>query len=106
MPAEKVDLTIEQGADFSHGWMVTVNGQPVDETWTSRAQIRTKYDELLHEVATEITPEGAVVIAVTGAESTPWTWFDGYFDVKVEKDGIPLRVAQGRIIVDKQVTHD
>jgi hypothetical protein len=108
VPAVKQNLTIEQGTDWSHGWAVTVNGDPIDDTWTARAQIRGRVTEEtpLHTFAAEVTPEGAVVIAVTPEESSPWTWNDGVYDVEVVNadESLTLRVAEGHVLVDPEVT--
>lgn len=109
MPATKTDLVIEQGTDWAHGWRVTVNGDPIDDTWTARGQIRrwvSSPDPPLHDFAASVDDTGAVVIAVTPADSTPWTFEAGVYDVEVvNADGsITLRVAEGSITVDPEVT--
>lgn len=108
MPAVSTALAVEQGADFSHGWSVTVNGAPIDATWTARSQIRrhSSSPEVLHEFAASVNADGSVVIAATAAESSAWTWTAGVYDVEVTKaDGsLKLRVAQGHVNVSAEVT--
>lgn len=106
LSAQKLDLEVEQGTDWSHGWAVTVRGTPIDSTWTARSQVRSKLGTLLHEFATDITPEGAVVISVSPEESAAWTWFDGFYDVKVTNldSSLTLRVSQGSVVVSRGVT--
>lgn len=106
MSAQTVDLVIEQGTDWSRGWGVTVSGVPIDSSWQARSQVRSKLGDLLHEFTADITAEGAVVIAVSPAESSEWTWFDGLYDVKVTSadGGTTLRVAKGTVTVDRSVT--
>lgn len=104
--ARKQNLTIEQGVSWSHGWLVTVTGVPIDETWTARSQIRTKYGVLLHEFNVNVTPEGAVVLYVSPEESSAWDWFDAFYDVEVvnSDETVTLRVAQGMVFNSKEVT--
>lgn len=109
MPATETDLRIEQGTDWSHGWAVTVEGDAIDATWTARAQVRKSRlvtSELLHEFAAEVTAEGAVVLAVTPAESSAWDWTSGQYDVEITNadESLTLRVAQGRVTVNREVT--
>jgi hypothetical protein len=107
MPAVKTKLTIEQGTTWSHGWAVTFNGAPIDETWTARSQVRKPITsaDVLHAFAASVTAEGAVVIAVEPDESSAWTWRDGVYDVEVESsDGVVLRVAYGAVAVSAEVT--
>lgn len=107
MTARKQNLTIEQGVTWSHGWLVTVSGTPIDNTWNARSQIRAPYDgSLLHDFSADVTAEGAVVISVSPEQSSLWDWYDGVYDVEVSNfDGsIVLRVAQGKVTVSKEVT--
>lgn len=107
MPALKSDLTIEQGTTWSHGWAVTYNGDPIDDTWDARSQIRKTIETVstLHEFAASVNPDGSVVIAVDPDDSSDWTWRGGVYDVEVESpDGVVLRVAQGKIKVIPEVT--
>lgn len=112
MPATQTDLTgenaIEQGSDWAHGWAVTVDGTPIDETWTARSQVRKTKPSgtVLHQFNAEVTTEGYVILAVAAGESTPFTWRTGVYDVEVVNadESVTLRVAEGRVSVDAEVT--
>lgn len=108
MPAVETPLTIEQGADFARGWLVRFNGAAIDDTWTARSQIRPRpgSDQLLHEFAASVNPDGSVVIAADATESAAWAFANGHYDVKVtSSDGqTVLRVAMGPVFVRLQVT--
>lgn len=108
MPAVQRDLKIEQGTDWSTGWRVTVNGAPIDATWTARSQVRKTVaaTEILHTFAADVDAAGNVVIAVTPTESIPWTWRTAVYDVEVVNAdaSLTLRLAEGRVTVDPEVT--
>lgn len=110
MPATDTDLTIEQGADWSHGWAVRYLGQAIDETWTARSQVRatTASPDVLHEFDAQVDADGNVLLSVTAAESSAWgvdTWTLGRYDVEVESpDGFVGRVAEGYVTVSPEVT--
>ncbi len=108
MPAVKTDLTIEQGATWSHGWAVTYNGSPIDATWTARSQVRKSHTspEPLHQFAPTVTAEGVVLLAATAVESSAWTWDSGVYDVEVEDADatVTLRVTEGRVTLRRELT--
>lgn len=107
MSASKVDLEIEQGTTWAHGWAVTYNGQPVDDTWVARGQIRrvATAAEVLHTFAATVDGGGNVVVAVEPDQSSAWAWRTGVYDVEVENpDGTVLRVASGKVLVSPEVT--
>lgn len=108
MPAVTTHLTIEQGTDFSHGWSVKVNGALINATWTARAQIRehAAATTVLHTFAASVNSDGSVVIAVTPAQSSAWTWRSGTYDVEIVNAdaSLTLRVAQGSVQVSPEVT--
>lgn len=108
MPAVTTDLAIEQGADWSHGWLVLFDGDPIDDTWTARAQIRATPEAtvVLYEFAPTVNPDGSVVLGVDAAESSAWLWRVGKYDLEVENAdaSITLRVAQGAVKVSPEVT--
>lgn len=103
----RTKLVIPQGVDWSHGWAVTFNGDPIDNTWSARSQIRKKPEAatILHQFAVDIV-DSAVVLAVTPAESSAWGWRGAVYDVEiVNADGsVTLRVAQGPVEVSPEVT--
>lgn len=108
MSAERTNLRIKQGTDWSHGWAVTVNGAPIDATWTARSQVRShpSTPTVLHQFAASVNADGSVVIAVTPAESSAWTWTSGVYDVEVVNAdaSLTLRVAEGSVSVSLEVT--
>lgn len=107
MPAAQTNLTIEQGADWSHGWRVTYNGQPIDDTWSARSQARrAPSSDLLHQFAATVNPDGSVILTATAAESSTWAWRWARYDVEVTNaDGsVTLRVAEGSVTVSAEVT--
>lgn len=113
MPALERDLTIEQGTTWAHGFGVTVNGTPIDDTWTVQSQIRSRVDTdvVLHEWSTTIgnaaVVDGAVTLTLDPAESSAWAWRTGHYDIEVTSPDahiFRLRVAQGVIRVDAEVT--
>lgn len=107
MPTAKTDIIIPQGTDWSRGWAVTVNGAPIDDTWTIRSQIRRKprSTRILHTLAASVVG-GNAVIAVAPEDSIPWTWRCGVYDVEIVNadESLTLRVAQGSVTVDPEVT--
>ena len=109
MTAMQVDLTIEQGATFSHGWRFTFDGTPLDNTWTAAAQIRKRRDHdapLLYTFTTAVDETGAVVLAVPAADSEAWDWDMGYYDLEVTNGAgnVTLRAVQGMVRVSREVT--
>lgn len=108
MPALKSDLRIEQGTTWSHGWAVSYNGSPIDATWTARGQIRASVSAtaVLHDFEPTVNPDGSVVIGVDPDVSAAWVWRSGVYDVEVanEDESVVLRVAEGRVSVDREVT--
>lgn len=111
----KENLKIQSAVTWSWGWLQKVGDtietvEPIDSTWTAKAQIRTypKTGQLLHEFAAEVTDDGVVVITVDPATSEAWTWVDGYYDVKVSNpdQSIVIRVAEGKVTISQEVTHD
>jgi hypothetical protein len=115
VPALSLELTVEQGTSWSHGFIPRVNATPfLDETWSARAQARpaAASPQVLFEWSTElgnarIDPDtGAVVLLVAPAVSSAWTWKSAVYDLKVFSldDSTVYRVAQGRIRVVPEVT--
>ena len=108
MPALKSNLTIEQGTTWSHGWAVTYNGDPIDETWTARGQIRERVSssEILYDLDPTVNADGSVVVGVDAATSSAWAWRSAVYDVEVVNAdaSVVLRVAEGRVSVSLEVT--
>ena len=114
MPAEQVDLYIEQGTSWGpRGWRPERNGQPVcDATWTVKAQVRSSHGSptVLHEWSTErgnaeVRPTGEVLLWLDPADSQGWAWTAARYDVEVTSPGgETLRVAEGWVKVGAEVT--
>jgi hypothetical protein len=110
-----IDLTIQQGATWSRGWSVTVDGDPLPDAWTVRAQARTAPGgDLLADWSTDpgegqLTAEnvaGVVKLYATAEESAAWTWTVGAYDVfATSPDGsVRLKLVAGRINVVPEIT--
>jgi len=107
MPTSTVNLEIEQGTTWAHGWAVTYTGAPVDSTWSARGQVRDRAASptVLHTFAASVDADGNVVIAVEPATSSAWSWRSGVYDVEIQSaDGVVLRVASGHVSVSAEVT--
>lgn len=108
MPALKLDLTIEQGSTYSHGWLVTFNGDAIDETWSARGQIREKVaaEDVLHEFEPTVNADGSVVVGVDADVSSAWDWRRGVYDIEVVNpdESIVLRISEGKVSIDPEVT--
>lgn len=115
MPALLLDLVVEQGSTWAHGWLPKINDEPVLDTgWTARAQIRATIpaEAVLHEWSTEDgnaeidTDVGSVTLALAPADSSAWDWRSAYYDVEITSpDGeITYRISQGKIKVTPEVT--
>jgi hypothetical protein len=111
------DILIPQGSQFAVYWpSLTVDGVALDATgWTARAQVRAdaKSATLLHEWT---TANGGLTFSVVDAltrltltvdadDSSAWEWRLGSYDVEiVDPNGAPIRLTQGTIQVDPEVT--
>lgn len=115
MPAMSLNLAVEQGATWSHGFIPMMNDAPLlDDTWTARAQARPTIasPEVLFEWSTVIgniaidDATGALTMTIDADESSAWTWKKAVWDLEVTSpDGqITYRVVQGRIQVSPEVT--
>lgn len=113
MPAETLDLTIEQGATFEQFILV----KRADETpydlagWIGRGQVRRSHRDstVLIDFTVTITdaPTGEVRISLTAAQTTALPYrFSGVYDVELEQisTGKVIRVLQGRAIISPEVT--
>lgn len=110
-PPVNTTLVIHQGTTWQYRWRITDpdTGAARDiSTWTARGQIRATHTdaEPLHEwTDIDCGVDGYVVIAVTPAESTAWTWRDGVYDIElIDPSGRVARIAQGAVRVSPEVT--
>jgi hypothetical protein len=115
MAAINLDLSVEQGSTWSHGFLPEINGEPVLVAgWTARAQARAfvPSPEILHEWSTTDgsigidVDAGTVTMTLTPDDSSAWPWRLAYYDLEITSpDGeITYRVAQGKIRVSTEVT--
>jgi len=107
------DLTIPQGTTWGMSWpIVDDSGVPVTvDGWTVRSQIRDSVTAtaVLWEWSTDDGTAEAVadtvILRLTPAQSSAWTWRTGLYDVElVDPDGEVFRLTQGRVTVDREVT--
>ena len=116
MPAAKLDLSIEQGADWrQHLTWKDADGQVVDLThfhahMQARSLLETS-DTLLDLSDDEnggITLGGAlgtIDIAVDAATSSAWQWRKAVYDLELtDGSGMVTRLIRGAILVDPEVT--
>ena len=102
-------LKIPQGTTWAHAWRVS-GVDFTDATWHAESQIRHHVDshDVLHDFKTSdtITFEGGVVlITLTPATTSAWTWHRGVYDVEIHSDdGRVYRVAQGPVTLLPEVT--
>ena len=111
------NLVIQQGSDCEIRVpdVVDADGVPIT-VWVGyevHAQVRERVDStaVLHEWSSEnpgatVTFEGSdVVLAVSSATSTAWTWTSGRYDIELTNpDGEVARIAEGHITVSREVT--
>ncbi|MEU8378284.1 hypothetical protein [Streptosporangium sp. NPDC048865] len=118
MAAGIFDLDVEQGSDCT--WVLELTSKPPDPQplvltgYSARAQIRPNRGRdtaVLHEMTTSngrLTidgPAGTITIHIAGADSTPWVWSEGVYDLElVSPDGAPMRLLKGAVRVDPEVT--
>lgn len=107
------NLTIPQGTTWETRWPILDSaGAPADLTgWDVRAQVRTNKfsDSTLYEWSSTIGNASVigseVSLRVSATESPDWNWRTGVYDVEIfHSDGRVLRVTQGEILVDIEVT--
>lgn len=114
-----LDMTIEQGADFSRRVVYKVAGSPVDLTgYTARGQIRSKPSAAAALASFTITFEtprttGAFLIELSATTSSAFEVGDDitraenrlYYDIElVTPTTKVIRILQGRLIVSPEVT--
>lgn len=101
------DLVILQGSTWEMHWpIIDDTGAPADLTgWAARAQVR------LTRAATDVlyqfdaTVSGSdIVLRVEADTSSAWTWSFGVYDLEIYNDTQVVRVTQGRVTVDQEVT--
>lgn len=118
MPAAKINLTVEQGATFTHivEWKDGKN-KPVNLTgYTAALQVRETAAEsspvllevgsVLPETGIVITPStGTITITITDEETAALTFKKGVYDLLLSApDGTKRRLMQGSFTVSPRVT--
>ncbi len=125
MAAATINLIIEIGASYSHGftWLepgpdpnnpADPAGSPIDLTgYTARMEIRSQItsDIVLLDLTTEnnllvITPlEGLTEIELTASDIGDITEFSGVYDLELESDtGYIKRLTEGTVTFSQEVT--
>lgn len=110
-------MRIEQGADWGRSWpLAQPDGTPFDFTgWAALAQVRATDDDptVLWSWSTSagagtITFEsGAVVLSHKAADSLPWEWRLGVWDLRVvDASDRTALAAGGRVMVIPVVTRN
>ncbi|MGW4223012.1 hypothetical protein ACWEG1_06095 [Streptomyces bauhiniae] len=108
MPAGVYNLSIEQGATLVR----TITSNPEDPAftwagWSPRAQIRTSTDadaELLLDLTPYLTVSGQVIALMVPADVTQTLTRSGRWDLELVKDGIVVRLLEGRVQLSPEVT--
>lgn len=107
--AAKVNLTIDQGADFIyHSFLVDAAGAPIDLTgYTGKCQLRTSYTSpnYANVDITLNSPMGSVVLTMNSTSTSNLTSARYVYDVEVtSSDSVTSRVMEGTVTVNPNVT--
>jgi hypothetical protein len=104
-------LTVLQGATWETRWpILDTDGQPYDLTgWTVQSQVRasaTDVTVLFDFAATgnATTLDNNVVLTIPADVSSAWTWTEGVFDIELHNADAVVRITQGTIEVNPEVT--
>jgi hypothetical protein len=109
------DLTILQGSRYflvissTVEWLTDLTG------YSARGMIRESRTgpqvTLLADLTTFLSvdvPNHQVVLDLDADESSAWTWTHGAYDIEVYPPGDEskaVRILQGKVVLDKEVTH-
>jgi hypothetical protein len=112
MAAERYDITIEQGADYTLGLSVKErNGAPVNLTGaTIKSHIREHGDA--PKVAEFIVimldaAAGLFGLSMPGSISDTLPPVSAFYDViLIRSNGIRQRIVEGRVTINRAITHD
>lgn len=110
--ANKIDLLIEQGTSWSRGFVpdLTAIGMAFDDSWLARAQVRTSANSstLLHSWSPSddnlIIEDGVIKLSVEPSESSAWKWTNAVYDLEISKDGLVIRLQEGKVKISPEVT--
>jgi hypothetical protein len=112
LPAGKLDLVIEPGADFWEIYeyaLTDVDGTAVDFStgWTAAAQMRRDYDstEILLTFTISLAIAGKITLTATAA-NTELVTRSGVWDLELTKtsSGRKIRLLRGRAVLSEEVT--
>ena len=116
MSAGQLDLTIEQGADWSIGILVTRAGVALPLTgYSARMQIRAKVTstDVLLSLTSAVgggidvggSPTNRLAVHIHHSTSSAWTWRKGVFDLElIDGNGEVIRLLEGAVVVSPEVT--
>lgn len=111
MSAAKLDLVIPQGDSWSISIPVTIDGVPIDDTWTVKSQIRTSptASSVLHQwdndaSANIVIEDGNLILGVAPQTSSAWKWVKGVYDLEISKAAVKKTVISGSVRVIQEVT--
>ena len=113
-------MRIPQGADWGRFWpLATASGDPITDWtgWTALAEVRATVDDPAVLWSWQTDPDddafagtaefgdGGVSIAHKGADSLPWNWRLGVWDLRITNpSGQVAYTARGRVMVVPAVT--
>lgn len=118
MPAKRIDIVIEQGAQFSPTYTWTDdNDDPVDLTgYSARMEIRKNKNKRSRKIIRLTDSDGSIVINGSQGEVMPiinasktdemsftWAWYDLELIPPNNSEAVK-RLAKGRVELDKSVT--
>ena len=111
MPIATTNLLIDQGATFIVEWTWEQDGEVVDLTgYTARGMIRkTPLSALLLDLEPYLDidgPNGKVTLNIPDSVTDDLTWVNfALFDIELERSGIVYRFLEGKVALNKEVTH-
>lgn len=107
------DLLIPQGTTWGLAWPIVDDASaPISVAgWSVRGQIRrspassTVLFEWTSTDGSAQAVDDTVIVRLTPAQSSAFTWRTGFYDVEVTNlTSQVFRIAQGRVVIDPQVT--
>lgn len=112
----KLDLTIKQGSRYFLVIQTTVEWLPNLSGYDARGMIRTSRTgpdmTLLADITVYLTVDAAnslVIVDLDADVSSGWGWDHGVYDIEifpiVADEAKAVRILQGNVNLDKEVTH-
>lgn len=103
------DLSIVQGQDGDGVLfpVVDAEGDPINvATWSAESHIRQTPTSALLDEFTCTTSADGVLVSWTGAQTSEWGWRVAKYDVELtDPDGNTVRLVEGSVNVDQEITH-